>query len=478
MKAICVQVAQVLARGGLLLALTIVGVNAQDTTHPREMGLAETSWNRPSPESLQVTLDNGLVAYIAEDHRAPLTTLIAYLGVGTGHGEPGDSAALAAALRRGPQSMPGGEFQTTLSDMNADFRVTQHHETTEIMLDVPASNTRKALTLMAELLKEPSFVGAESGPQLRTSSGSIDYNYSLVNAVALFEERLYSGHPFGRSATTAKQATETITGARQLHERFMVAKNMSLAVAGDFERATVIIETRQAFKTLSAAMRPEQVPFPAIAPAKQRQLILSNAERIQGWVVVGHELPSVPVEDQAALAVMDYILGAYHLDSRLYRSSRELRGLTNDNSSFLEPGIRGPGAYSFRTYGRPEAVRLLVDITFRELNSIRDTLVTEDELFVAKGALVDGIYAKRYATAVDATQAYAKEWLTHGHHKTSSTYPQRVKTVTAEAVKAAANKYIHPDRMIVAVLGPLDKIEAAPEIESEPQLKAWGSAPR
>ncbi|MFT6771663.1 MAG: zinc protease, partial [Congregibacter sp.] len=46
------------------------------------------------------------------------------------------------------------------------------------------------------------------------------------------------------------------------------------------------------------------------------------------------------------------------------------------------------------------------------------------------------------------------------------------------AVREAAQKYIHPERMIVAVLGPMDKIEIAPAIESEPQLSTWGSPAR
>ncbi|EED33221.1 Peptidase M16 inactive domain family protein [gamma proteobacterium NOR5-3] len=449
---------------------------AQDTTHPQAMGLAETQFERPDPESLQVTLDNGLVAYIAEDHRAPLVTLKAYIGVGTGHGAPGEAAALAAALRRGPQSLPADDFQATLDSMNAEFSVSQSHELTEVFLDVPANDRAQALTLLGQLLSEPRFEGPQTGPQERKSSASIDYNYSLVNAVAMFEDQLFAGHRFSPSAT-AEQSVAASQGARALHARYVVGQNITAAIAGDFKRSAAVKDTRRALKSLSAARPPAAQSFAALQPATQRELILSQAERIQGWIVIGHELPLVPEEDEAALAVMDYILGAYHLDSRLYRSSRELRGLTNDNSSFLKPGIRGPGSYSFRTYGRPEAVRLLVDLTFKELNTMRETLPTATELFVAKGALVDGIYADHYATGVEATQAYAREWLTEGSHERSESFPSRVAAVTAEAVREAAQKYIHPQRMVVAVLGPLDKIKAAPAIESEPQLSVWGAPP-
>lgn len=460
---------------GLLMGATVV---AQDTTHPKDMQLPAGQFERPSPEAMQVVLDNGLVAYVAEDHRAPLVTLSAFIGVGTGHGAPGDAPALAAALRKGPGSLSAGEFQEAILGMNAVFRVTQHHEVTEILFDVPASALRQAVTLLGELISEPAFEGMESGPKERAASGAIDYNYSLSNAVALFNDRLFAGHPFARSATDEEHAMAADTGAKALHKRFVVAKNITVAIAGDFKRSAAVKDARRALAMLSPTEAPRPESFPALTPLKQPHLILSDANRIQGWVVIGHELPKVPPEDEAALAVMDYILGAYHLDSRLYRSSRELRGLTNDNSSFLEPGVQGPGAYSFRTYGRPEVVRLLVDITFRELASIRESLVSADELFVAKGALVDGIYAKRYATGVDATHAFAREWLTSGSHENSASYPRRVAAVSAESVKAAAVKYIHPDRMIVAVLGPLEKIDAAPALESEPLLATWGASER
>ncbi len=72
------------------------------------------------------------------------------------------------------------------------------------------------------------------------------------------------------------------------------------------------------------------------------------------------------------------------------------RGLTNDDSGFLEPNQEGSGTYSFRTYRRPEAVRILLHLTLSEIERIRSESVREEELFVAKGALADGVSAAQY----------------------------------------------------------------------------------
>lgn len=447
--------------------------SAQDMTHPRAMQLPAAAFQRPAPDDLRLTLDNGLVAYVAEDRRAPLFAITAYIGLGTGYGEPGAAEALAAALRRGPADMTQAAFRAALVDMDAEYTVTLGHETLQLSLDVLAEDATAAIGLLASVISAPAFVAAAQDQSVSLApkgiDGGIDFASSLQGAIDLFESTLFSAHAFRR----APRDDATSAGAEALHHDLVRGGNISLALAGAIDVGTVRGQIRELFAGIAAGDVERGPVFEPLAPRPSRSLVVAEAPRDQGWVVIGHELPVIPPEDEAALHVMDYILGAYHLDSRLYRSSRELRGLTNDNSSFLQPGIRGPGAYSFRTYGRPEAVRLLVDVTFRQLELMRDSRVTDDELFVAKGALVDGIHAERYATGLDAANAFAVEWLRSGSHDRSASYPQRIAAVTAEHVQAAAQKYIHPDRMIIALVGPLDRIREAPAMEGEGQLQDY-----
>jgi len=296
--------------------------------------------------------------------------------------------------------------------------------------------------------------------------------------VTSFDTRLFAGHTFGRTASPEQMEAANDGGAQGYYRRYVVPSNAVLAIAGDFHLIEASTRTREVFEDWSGGDSPEPMTFRSIQTSAPRQVLLTEVGKLQGWVVAGHELPVVPREDQAALAVMDYILGAVHLDSRLFRAARDLRGLTNDNSAFMQPGLRGPGSYTFQTYGRPEVVRLLVDVTFRELARIRETRPTDDEIFVAKGALTEGLWAAQYATGLDAVRSYAIEWLRERSHDWSESYPERIATVTAAQIQEAARRYIHPERMLITVVGPLGQIEAAPMIESEPQLAAWGCVER
>ncbi len=452
---------------------------AQDTTHPRDMNLPVPAFERPDPEGLRLDLGNGLRAYVAEDHRAPLMTLTAFIGAGSAHGAPGQASAVAAGLRRGPVSKPVAEFRAALDEMAAAYTVVVRREETEITMDVPAEDAWRALDLFAAILQWPTFAVSSEGVSGRTSQAEgIDWGRSIAGAIAAFESRLYEGHPFSRSPSADDLDEAIAGGAESYHRTYFVPSNIVLAVAGDFDAADARRRVAEAFSGWRGAEPAAALTFPEVTTVSPRSVLQANADKLQGWVVIGHELPIVPREDRTALEVMNYILGAYHLDTRLFRESRDLRGLTNDNSSFLEPGVRGPGSFSVRTSGRPETVRLLVEISFRELQKIRDARVSEEELLIAKGALVDGTYALQYATGLDASRSFALEWLRDGDHAWSASYPARIRAVTRDQVQAVAQRYIHPDRMLVSVMGPLEAIEAAPMIESEPQLDAWGEVER
>ncbi len=461
------------------LALQATSAVAQDYTHPKDMDLPAPSFERPDPEGLRLELGNDLSAYVAEDHRAPLVTLRAFVAAGSAHGAPGEAAAVAAALRRGPASMSVADFRAALDEMAAAYTVRVGREETEITMDVPAEDAWRALDLFAAVLQGPAFGASSTGGSGRTSQAEgIDWASSIAGAIEAFDSRLYEGHPFGRTPSADDMDAANAGGAERYHGTYVVPANVALAVAGDFDAAEARSRVAGAFSGWSGGARPEAVTFPDVTTTAPRRVLQANVDKLQGWVVIGHEIPIVPREDQAALDVMNYILGAYHLDARLFRESRERRGLTNDNSSFLEPGVRGPGSYTSHTSGRPETVRLLVEITFRELQKIRDTRASEGEIFVAKGALVDGTWASRYTTGLDAARSYALEWLRDRDHGWSAGYPERIRAVTLDQVQAMARRYIHPDRMLVSVVGPLEEIEASPMVESEPQLDAWGEVER
>jgi len=313
----------------LLVLLSPPPALAQDTTHPRDMNLPATGFMRPDPASFRVLLDNGLLAYVVEDHNVPLVTFSVFAGVGTAHGPEGAAEVLLRGLQRGPANVGAGDFRRALDSMVAEYRVTMGSEETEITLNVPSEDAAAALRLLAGVLQTPQLpepgslapgalpgAGANRSAAATGESGPLLYEGSLDATVQAFRDRLFEGHPYGHRPTGEDFAALDSRTVAEFGAEYLSPDNVTLAIAGDFVAADMREALAAAFGSWPARPAPEPIAFAPVATEAPRRLYLHDVDKLQGWVVLGHELPRVPEQDQAALEVMNYILGGGHFDTR------------------------------------------------------------------------------------------------------------------------------------------------------------------
>ncbi len=476
--------------GAAWTVLLILGLSsrslAQDTRHPRKMNLPSSSFMRPDPQDFRVTLDNGLVAYVVEEHQVPLVSLTALVAAGSADdAKEGAAEILHHVLKQaGPT---GVAFRDALQEMVADYRVDMGPEVTKISLNVPTEDAGRALRLLAGLLKAPPISSAavetlrvRSAKKTKASepatgeSGPVLYEGSLTSAVERFRSVLFADHPYGSTPGKEDFDKLSVEDVKRFHGTFFVPGNVVLAVSGDFDSEEIKSGLLENFADWQPAGVPKHQTAPALRTPQQRHIHTYPADKLQAWIVLGHELPRVPAEDEAALTAMNYILGGGHFDTRLFRETRDKRGLTNDASGFLEPGWRGPGSYTFRTYGRPEVIHLLVELVMKEIRRIRTEGVSEEELFVATGALADGVFQMWFENGHATALRFAEEWLRYRNHRDTETYVERIRAVTTQDVLAAAQKYLLPERMQMVLMGPIDEIQTSTFPEGELRLEDFG----
>ncbi|MFQ5631603.1 MAG: M16 family metallopeptidase, partial [bacterium] len=440
-------------------------------------------------QDYQIKLENGLVAYIVEDHTAPLVSLTALVHAGSADdSKQGSAETLAYVLQNeGTAGMYAGGFKISLENMAAEYHVKMMQERTEITLNVPAEDTWGALLLLTQTLKDPA-ISADAIASLlsRTAkqevasekatgeSGPALYEGSLAATMQRFESILFQGHPYGQKPNTADFSRLTVDDVRGFHRKYFIPNNTVIAISGDFSAQDMQMAFKQNFEDWQSAPVPQRSAAPELPTPGSRRIYTYNSPKLQAWIVLGHELPVVPLADEAALQVMNYIVGGGHFDTRLFRETRDKRGLTNDDSGFLEPRWHGPGSYTFRTYGRPEAVHLLAELTLNEINRIRSEKVDEEELLIAKNALAGGVFEMQFENGHTTARTFAEEWLRFGNHEASAGYRQRIHAVTGEDVLAAAQKYLHPERMQMVLMGPIQKVREATYPEGAMRLQDFG----
>ncbi len=448
----------------LLLLLLACSAWPQVLTDPRDMALPDTGFSRPDPTDYELVLENGLHAYIARADQVPLVTMSAFVRAGkVNDTAPGAAEALADALQRGGTAdMNAGEFAETLRLMTADFVVEMHDEWTEVSLNVPTEDFDQALALFSEVLRNPQIsgtnieragagAGAESA-DLGGESGAALYEGSMNDAVAHLRDIVYEGHAFADHPGPGDFERLGPSDVASFHRRYFVPGNTTIAVAGRVDVDTVNTRLADQLSDWEAAPVPPVEQQTAIK-LKRRALHHYPARKLQSWLVIGHALPDLPLEDRAAFDVMTYIVGAYHLNTRLMRETRYKYGYTNDASAFVDEQWFGPGIYSFRSYSRPEVIKSIYQNMMGELERTRREEVSDREMFVAKGALTDGLFPVRYLDGYTLTRSLALEKLRYGNHQRSASYVDRVRKVTKRDVLNVAQKYLQLENMQIVLVG-------------------------
>jgi predicted Zn-dependent peptidase len=443
-----------------IVPLVAANGGGQELPHPREMGFTQLQFQIPDTAQFEFRLDNGLTGFAVQDMRVPLIQFSAFVRAGKGDGQKqGVAEALAMFFQSGPCWMGPNRFREALDRLAGELSIVMEANMTEITLNVPADDAREALRIFSGIVRAPCIEQERLEEFLRRGvsdptppvDGTVD-NGSLDLAVELFNRRLFDSHPYGDVVTAEDAAAITLEDVEDFHREFFNPANLVLAVSGAWDATEMLREVDLRFADWEPRRAPPRASGPDIE-TPPRATYRYHSDKLQTWIVIGHELPRVDPEELPALEVMNYILGGGHFDTRLFREARDRRGLTNDASGFLEVNPRGPGSYTFRTYGRHEVAQQLIDLLFAEIERMRNELVSEEELEVAHGALTEGAFSMQFTSGTALARTFAVELVRYGSFEHLYNYVRRVRSVSREDVRRAARRYLHPDRMAVVVVG-------------------------
>ena len=247
---------------------------------------------------------------------------------------------------------------------------------------------------------------------------------------------------------------------------------MVFAVSGAIDRA--LAERVLAAGFSSAPDRSpasvEQPEFPQPSAPVGRTVVTREVDSRQGHVVIGHlGIEAIP-EDHAALEVMNYVLSGGGFVSRMMKLLRTDTGITAALAGEVEPGRGTTNPYVWRFSGRPETLARGIRLALEQIQRMRDEGVTVEEFEGARTAYLDGLIPASYETSHRTATRLGQMELFGLYDYQSPQYlnyyagdEEQVAALlrlTIEDVNRAARKYLHPDNLIIAVAGPLDRIRA------------------
>ncbi|MER9214860.1 insulinase family protein [Mesorhizobium sp. M0663] len=410
-------------------------------------------------------LDNGMEVVVIPDHRAPIVTHMVWYKIGSADEPPGKSGIAhffehlmfkatsnhaAGELDRAVAAIGGSDNAFTSYDYTA-FHETVVPQALGEMMGFEADRMRN-LILNDDVIK------TERDVILEERRSRIDSNPQAVLDEEI-DATLWQNQPYRIPVIGWMQEMEKLnrTDAMAFYNKYYTPNNAVLVVAGDVEPETV---KALAEKTYSKVARGPDLP-PRIRPVEPEQNTRRTVTLTDGrvsvpsfttqWVVPSYHTAK-PGEAEA-LDVLSEILGGGNR-SRLYQELVVRQGIAAEAGAFFQGTMLDDT--NFTVYGAPRGDAKLADIEAAvdaEIARIAKDGVTSDELEKSKDRFVRSMIFARDKQE-DMANIYGSTLATGGNVQNVQQWPDRIRKVTADQVKAVAARYLNLDHATTGYLLP------------------------
>ena len=472
----------ILVLAGWLAAFGAQAQNAATATQPMRglQSVSELGSNAPSHRRLDIqswkTAEGAKVMFV-EAHELPMFDLRLTFAAGSSQDQnhPGIALLTNAMLNEGVAGKDVGAIAQGFEGLGADFSNGAYRDMAVASLRSLSDSDKRtpALKLFAEVVGKPTFPAdslARIKNQLLAGFEFQKQNPGKLASNELFT-RLYGSHPYAHSSEGDAKSLPGlgIDQLRAFHKRAYAAGNAVIAIVGDLSRA----EAEQVAAQVSTAL-PKGPGLPKLAqpavpnagvthidfPSKQTQIFIAQ-------LGIDRQDP-----DFAALSMGNQILGGGSFGTRLMSEVREKRGLTYGvYSAFTPMQVRGPFLINLQTRAElgDGTLKLVQDI----LRDYLKTGPTQQELDNAKREQAGSFPLSNASNASIVGQLGAigfydlpLSWM--------EDFQQQSQALTVEQVKAAMNKHLDADKLVIVTAGPKVAQQPLPAPTDKPTEQPLG----
>jgi zinc protease len=412
----------------------------------------------------RIELSNGLVVFLQEDHELPFITGSILIRGGS-RDEPADKVGLVSLYGQtwrtsGTATTDGDVLDNKLEAKAASIETAGGIASTSLNWNSLKGDFDTTFAAALDLLLHPEF----NERKLQLAQGQLFTGISRRNddaaGIAGREaNRIVYGKnsPYARETEYATVGAVTLADLKAWHDRTLVPNNMIVAVAGDFDSASMEATLRKAFEPLprGAAFESAKVDFPGPTPGVY---FVDKGDVNQSNVYIVGLATERSNPDYYALSVMNEVTLSGGFGSRIMQNVRTKLGLAYSVGGSYGAAYDHPGIFRVvagtKSVSTVAAAQAMID----EVGRMKTVPPTPAELRKAKDELLNSFifnYDSRDKTlneqVILAFYGYPSDFL--------EKYKDGIEKVTAADVQRVANKYIEPSKLAFVVVGNQSQIE-------------------
>ena len=418
-----------------------------------------------APAIEDFSLDNGLQVVVIPDHRAPVATHMLWYKIGSADEAPGKSGIahfFEHLMFKGTSNYGPGVFSARIADIGGRENAFTSYDYTAYYQQVAPEALPEMMAMEADRMTNLILTDDVIGPERDVIIEERNMRVENDPRALLSEEvsaTLYQNHPYRFPVIGWMHEIVKLNrdDAIDFYRRYYAPNNAILVVAGDVEAQTV---RKLAQDTYGRVARGPELP-PRLRPTEpeqntRRTVTLADA-RVgvpnfsERWVVPSY---TTAKEGEAeALDILAEVLGG-GVRSRLYQELVVRQGIAASAMAYYQSTALDDTM--FVVLGSPRGDATLEDVEKAidaEIARIVADGVTGEEVEKAKNRFVRSmIFARDEQDGM--ARIYGSTLATGGTVEDIASWPDRIRAVTAEDVKAAAARWLDERRSVAAYLLP------------------------
>ena len=467
-----VVVAMLVAAGSLAASDATAGLPKR----PEDIKFKPLRFEPPDARDFKHVLANSVTVYMVQSHEFPLVTVTMSFRGGE-YLEPADKCGLAEMTgelmrRGGTSSMSAQELDERLDFLAAQVNINIGPTRATATLNCLTSNFDEAFGLFMDMMRNPGFdekkfeiLRAETLEDMKQRNDDA----GRIQAIQL--RRLVWGpdHFEGRYPTKETIDAITIADMRAFHERIIQPGNLIMGVVGDFEIPDMINKLDKAMSGWTPGNMMED-------PRDTAQTINAGVYFVekdipQGKVTIVQRGVRRDDPDRAAIDVMNDILGGGGFTSRLMKRIRNDEGLAYGAGSGFSDRVYYPGTFQISYASKNRTVALAAKFAIQEVEKIRTTEVSPEELKTAKESFIE-TFPRLFESKQGMVNVFIDDQWTNRPENYWKNYRQNISKVTSADVLRVAQKHLDPSNMAMVVVGKWDEILPGDPTEQRESHKA------
>ncbi len=426
----------------------------------------------PSPEARfptlqRATLSNGLKIVLAERHAVPVVNFDLLIDAGFASDQssvPGTARLAMDMLDEGTRTRTALQISEELALLGAEFGTGCSLDSSFVSLSALKMNLGPSLTILADVVLNPSFPAADFGRLQKLQLDAIEREkvQPMGMALRVLPTLIYgAGHAYANPLTGSGTAESTGRLTRpdvvRFHQTWFKPNHATLVVVGD----TTLAEVKPLLEERFAGWRGGEAPAKSIAevarPSRPAIYVIDRPDSIQSVVIAGHATLAKANPDEPAIEAMNTILGGA-FTSRINMNIREDKHWSYGARSLMA-GARGQRpliVYAPVQTDKTKETMVELDKEIRGILGQRP--ITEDEVAKVKNQRTLEL-AGRWETA-GAVGGSINEIVAYDlGDDYFSRYPGRVRALGQQDLAKAAEQAVHPDSLVWVIVGARAKIE-------------------